>query len=331
MTGPSLPLVPSATSAKFPQLGLGTWKAPKGVASKIVAKAIELGYRAIDCACDYGNEQEVGEGIRNGLKAAQLDRESLFVTSKLWNTYHKPEHVRPACMKTLSDLGLDYLDLYMIHFPISLKFVPFEKRYPPEWVHDPEDPENATMRMEKVPLQDTWRALEALVDEGLIRHVGVCNFPYALLEDLLTYSRIRPSVLQIELHPYLQQPRLLQFCKREKIVVTAFSSFGATSYKELGMDRGHNLFEDDCMKHIARKHGKSVAQVALRWAVQRGTAIIPKTSKVERLVENMSVFDWELGEEDMKAIGALDRGLRYNDPGEFCVSLGMGEAVPIYD
>ncbi|KAI0562559.1 aldehyde reductase [Gracilaria domingensis] len=326
---PSLPLVPSSTPATFPQLGLGTWKSPPGVASAIVAKAIELGYRAIDCACDYGNEEEVGQGIQAGLQSANLSREDLFITSKLWNTYHRPEHVRPACEKTLSDLGLKYLDLYMIHFPISLKFVPFEKRYPPEWIHDPDDPSNATLRLDKVPLRDTWRAMEALVDSGLVRHLGVCNFPYVLMEDLLSYARIRPSVLQVELHPYLQQPRLLQFCKREKIIVTAFSSFGAASYKSLGMDRGHDLFQDAAMIKIAEKHGKSVPQVALKWAVQRGTAVIPKTSKSERLEENMKAFDWELEDDDMREIAALDRGVRYNDPGDFCV--GMGMSVPIYD
>ncbi|CAN8066042.1 unnamed protein product [Agarophyton chilense] len=329
---PSLPLVSSATSATaaaFPQLGLGTWKSPPGVVSSIIEKAIEVGYRAIDCACDYGNEEEVGQGIQDGLKSTSLSRQDLFVTSKLWNTYHRPQHVRPACEKTLSDLGLEYLDMYMLHFPISLKYVPFEKRYPPEWIHDPDDPPNATLKLDQVPLVDTWRAMEALVDDGLVRHLGICNFPYVLLEDLLTYARIKPSVLQIELHPYLQQPRLLQFCKTKKIVVTAFSSFGATSYKSLGMDRGHDLFQDNTMIKIAGKHGKSVAQVALRWAVQRGTVVIPKTSKAERLEENMKVFDWKLDDDDMKEIASLDRGVRYNDPGEFCI--GMGMSVPIYD
>lgn len=328
---PSIPLSPSPTQANVPQLGLGTWKAAPGVVAKIVQSALEAGYTSIDCACDYGNEEEVGTGIRAGLASTGLKREDIFVTSKLWNTYHRPEHVQPACQRSLKDLGLQYLDLYLIHFPISLKYVPFEKRYPPGWLHDPDSPELATLVPDPVPLRDTWGALEALVDAGLVRHIGVSNMPLMLLMDLLSYARIKPSMLQVELHPYLQQPRLLDVCKREGIAVTAFSSFGAISYVPLGMGKGDDLFSDEVMKEVAERQGRSVAQVALRWAVQRGTIVIPKTSQVERLKENMDIFDWELSEEDMKDIESLDRGLRYNDPGEFCVSMGMGMSMPIYD
>lgn len=327
MTIASIPLISSSKSAKMPQLGLGTWKAGTGVVADIVEKAIVAGYTSLDCACDYGNETEVGQGIKAGLAATEQTREKLFVTSKLWNTYHRPEHVLPAAKRSLQDLDLEYLDLYMIHFPISLQFVPFEKRYPPEWLHDPDtDP---TLRLDPVPLRETWNAMEKLVDEGLVRHLGVCNFPVSLLMDLLSYARIKPSVLQVELHPYLQQPRLLEICRREGIAVTAFSPFGAASYVSLNMDKGDNLLGDPVMSRIAGKHRHTPAQVALRWAVQRGTAVIPKTSRAERLSENMDVFSWELTDEDMKEIEGLDRGKRYNDPGEFCV--GMGMSVPIYD
>lgn len=329
MNCPTLSLFPSPNSASIPQLGLGTWKAEPKLVSNIVSKAIQSGYRAIDCACDYGNEKFVGEGIKTGIETTNISRKQLFITSKLWNTYHKPDHVGPACVKSLKDLGLDYLDMYMIHFPISLKFVPFEKRYPPEWIHDSENEATSKIVTEKVPLRDTWRAMEALVDEGLVRHLGVCNFPFALLSDLLSYAKIRPSVLQIELHPYLQQNRLLKFCSSENIVVTAFSSFGATSYKSLGMDQGHDLFKDPTLVAIASAHSKTVAQVMLKWAVQRKTAVIPKTSQSQRLVENMSIFDWELSQEDMQKIAKMDKGIRYNDPGQFCV--GMGMSIPIYD
>eukprot|EP00177_Eucheuma_denticulatum_P007078 GFKZ01012874.1.p1 GENE.GFKZ01012874.1~~GFKZ01012874.1.p1 ORF type:complete len:171 (-),score=32.37 GFKZ01012874.1:747-1193(-) len=147
--------------------------------------------------------------------------------------------------------------------------------------------------------------------------------------DLLSYATIRPAVLQVELHPYLQQQKLLEFCKREGIVVTAFSPLGAGSYVELGMDGGDRVLEEDSLKRIADKVGKSAAQVALKWGVQRGCVVIPKTAREERLEENMDVFGFELSEEDMKEIAGLERGRRYNDPGVFCV--GMGHSIPIYD
>ena len=151
-----------------------------------------------------GNEVEVGQGIARAIESGNVKREDLWVTSKLWNTFHEPQHVRPACLKTLKDLGLDYLDLYLIHFPISLKYVPFEKRYPPEWFHDPnvEDPK---MELISVPIQSTWEAMEALVKEGLVKNIGVSNFSCQGIRDLMSYANIKPAVLQVELHPYLQQ------------------------------------------------------------------------------------------------------------------------------
>lgn len=329
MSVPMVELHSSDGGSQMPQLGLGTWKSESGVVSKIVKEAIEVGYRSIDCACDYGNEKEVGQGIAEGMESANVKRSDLFVTSKLWNTYHRPEHVRPALEKTLADLNLSYLDLYLIHFPISLKYVPFEKRYPPEWVHDPNDSEKDKLILDPVPIADTWKAMESLVDDGLVRHIGISNFPVILIMDLLTTARIRPSVLQVELHPYLQQKELLAYCKREKIALEAYSSLGSSGYSSLGMDKGHNLLSDPVLESIAKKHGKSPAQVALRWGLQRGTIIIPKTSKVERLKENLDLINWKLEEEDMKEIAALDRHCRYNDPGVFCA--GMGLPIPIYN
>lgn len=318
------------TTSKMPQLGLGTWKAPTGVVSKVVLEAIRKGYRAIDCACDYGNESEVGEGITQALRENEnIKRDDLFITSKLWNTYHRHEHVRPALMKTLGDLNLEYLDLYLIHFPIPLKYVTFEKRYPPEWIHDPESRDEACLVLDNVRITETWKALEELVDEGLIKHIGICNYPAILVMELLKSCKIKPSVLQIELHPYLQQSKLIEFCNHNDIKVTAFSPFGAASYKSLGMDQGDDLFSEGVLKKISETHGRSVAQVMLRWAVQRGTIVIPKTCKVERLTENMDVFDWSLSEQDMLDIKCLEKGKRYNDPGVFCT--GMGMSIPIYD
>ena len=151
-----------------------------------------------------GNESEVGEGIARAIQSGNVTREELWVTSKLWNTYHEPQHVRSACKKTLTDLGLEYLDLYLIHFPISLKYVPFEKRYPPEWFYDP-DADNPKMELIEVSVQSTWQAMESLVEEGLVKNIGLSNFNCQGIRDVLSYARIKPAVLQVELHPYLQQ------------------------------------------------------------------------------------------------------------------------------
>src|SRR5262245_47177403 len=185
--------------SRLPAVGLGFWKVPKPDAAELVRQAIRTGYRHLDCACDYGNEVEVGAGIAGALAAGECRREDLWVTSKLWNHYHAREHVKPAVERTLRDLKLNYLDLYLIHFPIAQEFVPFETRYPPGWFHDPNEA-HPRMKLARVPLSETWAALEDLVAAGLVRHIGVCNYGTALLRDLLSYARIHPAVLQVELH-----------------------------------------------------------------------------------------------------------------------------------
>lgn len=176
----------------MPAIGLGLWKIPKDKCEQVVYDAVKIGYRCLDNACDYGNEKEVGQGIKKALDDGLVKREELWVTSKLWNTYHRKEHVRDACLRTLSDLGLKYLDLYLIHFPIALKFVPFEERYPPEWNYKSDKP---GMEEDNVPYEETWRAMEALVKEGLVRNIGVCNLGTTMLRDIVNYAEIKPSVL----------------------------------------------------------------------------------------------------------------------------------------
>ena len=321
------------TGARMPLLGLGTWKIPTDQCPTLVREAISRGWRHIDCACDYGNEREVGAGIASALASGVCAREDLWVTSKLWNTYHRQEHVRDACKRTLDDLGLDYLDLYLIHFPISLAFVPFETRYPPEWVHDPNAPNEAdrVMVYDPVPVAETWRAMEALVDEGLVKNIGVCNFNVSLLTDLLAGARVPPAVLQIESHPYLAQQHLKSFAEKAGVHVTAFSPLGSAGYVEMGWTKPtEGAINEPCVEAAAKAHGVTPGQVLLRWAVQRGTSAIPKTTKPERLSENIDVFgeSFRLTQEEMAAIDALDRNHRYNDPAEFCK--GMGGPCPIY-
>ena len=180
----------------LPALGLGTWKIPDGQAPDLVKEAIRLGYRHFDCACDYGNEPAVGTGLGKAFTQGLCRRDELWITSKLWNNYHHPKHVRSACERSLKDLQVDHVDLYLLHFPIALEFVPFELRYPPGWFHDPNAARPA-MKPIPIPIADTWGAMEELVQSGLVKRIGVCNFGTSLLRDLLSYARIRPSILQV--------------------------------------------------------------------------------------------------------------------------------------
>lgn len=326
----SLDTLSTCDGGQFPTVGLGTWKIPDEVLPDLIPEAVEVGYRHFDCACDYGNEAAVGQGIKNAISGGKCSRDDLWITSKLWNTYHEPKHVRAACERSLKDLGLDELDLYLIHFPITLAYVPFEERYPPGWFFDPEA-EHPSMKPINVPYADTWGAMEELVDAGLVKRIGVCNLGTAMLRDVKSYARIQPAVNQVEMHPYLTQDNLLRYCQDVGIAVTAFSPFGASSYVPLSMaDANESLFDDPVIQEIGAAHGKTVGQIALRWGVQRGTVTIPKTQTVTHLKENLEIYDFALSDDEMLTIDQMNRDRRFNDPAEF------GEAAfntfyPIFD
>lgn len=214
----------------MPAVGYGCWKVDKDKCADMIYTAIKTGYRLIDEAAVYANEVEAGQGIKRAIDEGIVKREDLFITSKLWCNYKRKEHVKMACQKTLTDLGLDYIDLYLIHFPISVKFVPFEKKYPGGLV----DPDAGEVVEDFVSTQETWQAMEALVDEGLVKNIGVSNFNVQSLRDMLSYAKIKPANLQVELHPYLSQEILIKFCHKNGITVTAYSSFGAKSYENFG-------------------------------------------------------------------------------------------------
>lgn len=304
-------------------LVFGFWKVPKEECEEVCYQAIAAGYRRLDCACDYGNEKEVGRGIARAIADGLVAREDLFVTSKLWNTYHG--HVAEALDKSLQDLGLSNLDEYLIHFPISLEFVPFEDKYPPEWT-------NLDGKMVVVPndMGATWKAMEETVDKGLVKSIGVCNFSTQLLRQLLSTCRLRPSTLQVEMHPHNSQERLLRFAREAGMRVTAFSVFGASSYISLDMATSDDLLmTDKTILDISKDKRKTPAQILIRWAIQRNTLPLSKTCSPSRMKENRDVFDFYLTGPEMKRIDSLNKNRRYNDPGEFCI--GMGTFCPIYD
>jgi D-xylose reductase len=326
----SLEFFATSDGGRFPSLGLGTWKIPGDLLPGLIPEAVKRGYRHLDCACDYGNEAAVGQGIRAAIGGGLCARDDLWITSKLWNTFHEPKHVRAACERSLRDLGLEELDLYLIHFPIALAYVDPAVRYPPGWFFDPVA-ERPAMKPVEIPYDETWSAMEELQRAGLVKRIGVSNLSVALLRDLLASCSIRPQVHQIELHPYLTQPRMLRFCREENIVVTAFSPFGASSYVPLGMARaGESLFDDPAMREIAAARGRTIAQIALRWAVQRGTVAIPKTQNLGHLAENIAIYDFVLSEPEMARIDELNRDRRFNDPGEFCEA-AFHTFYPIFD
>ena len=320
----------NVTGQTMPAVGLGLWKLEPNEVAEAVYNAIKNGYRHLDSAADYGNEQQVGEGIARALKDGLCSREDLWITSKLWNTFHRKEYVQQACEKSLSDLGLDYFDLYLIHFPIALQYVDINDRYPPEWIFNPQD-DNPTMELDSVPLSETWAAMESLVENQLARQIGVCNYSAVLLHDLMSYARIKPAMLQIESHPYLTQDALIRTARSYNIAVTAFSPLGALSYVSLDMaSKGDSVLTETVVIKAAERASVTPAQVVLRWGLQRGTAVIPKTSKPERLVENLSLSGFNLTDKEMDAISALNENRRFNDPGKFCEG-AFGTFHSIYD
>ncbi|GED59751.1 aldo/keto reductase [Brevibacillus formosus] len=263
---------------KMPWVGLGVFKVEEGQElEEAVKTAIKHGYRSIDTAAIYNNEEGVGRGIRAGLQEAGITREDLFVTSKVWNADLGYESTLEAYETSLKKLGLEYLDLYLIHWPVEGKF------------------------------KEAWRALETLYKKGLVKAIGVSNFHVHHLEELLKDAEIKPMVNQVEFHPRLSQDELRAYCKEQGIQFEAWSP----------LMQGQ-LLDNPVLKGIAEKYEKSIAQVIIRWDLQNGVVTIPKSTKEHRIVENASVFDFELSKEDMEMIHALNQNHRVGpDPDNF--------------
>ncbi|RDW84321.1 hypothetical protein BP6252_01911 [Coleophoma cylindrospora] len=302
----------------MPLVGFGLWKVNQDTTAEIVYHAIKTGYRLFDGAYDYANEKEAGEGIRKAIADGLVTREDIFVTTKLWNNYHKKEHVKKMAYAQRESWGLDYIDLYLIHFPVALKYIePETIRYPGWWM----DVDHKVVELDKVPIMETWQALEELVDEKVCRSIGVSNFSTQLLYDLLSYARHPVSNLQIEHHPYLVQEQLVKMAQEEGIAITGYSTFGPQSFLELPSafrKRAQDmplLFDHPVIQKISTAHKVSPGKVLLRWATQRNIAVIPKSNNQARLQQNLEVNDFTMTQEELDEISSLDKGMRFNDPG----------------
>ena len=288
---------------QMPILGLGTWKSKPGEVYEAVKAAIRLGYRHIDCARIYGNEAEIGKALTECFQEGTVTREDLWITSKLWNDSHAPELVQPGLEETLSDLQLDYLNLFLMHWPVALKkgagFPLSAKKM---------------VSLEEIPLEATWGTMESLVDKGLCRHIGVSNFSLPKLKGLMDGAKLKPEMNQVELHPYLQQNDLLEFCRQTRIHMTAYSPLGSPDRPD-SLKAGDEpvLMEDPTVVEIANRHDVSPAQVLIAWAIHRGTAVIPKSVNPKRIEQNLAAAEVSLSEEDLSDIAQLDRHRRYVD------------------
>ncbi|WP_214725441.1 aldo/keto reductase [Exiguobacterium sp. s143] len=266
---------------KMPGMGLGVFQVANDATAEMVKEAIEVGYRSIDTASIYGNESGVGMGIKQALASTDLQREDLFITSKVWNDGLNYDETKRAYEESLNELGLDYLDLYLIHWPGKDKYT------------------------------ESWRALEDLYIEGKIKAIGVCNFNTGHLKDLLSFARIKPVLNQVEFHPRLQQENLRDFCATHHIQLEAWAPL---------MQGG--LLKNETLSKIASNHGKTIAQVVLKWDIQNGVITIPKSVRKERMKQNADIFDFNLTDEEMMTINKLNLDQRVGpNPDEYDFTL----------
>jgi len=285
----------------MPALGLGTWKSEPGDVYKAVKIAIKEGYRHLDCAPLYGNEKEIGKALAECISEGIVSRADMWITSKLWNTYHSKADVIPELKKSLSDLRIDYLDLFLIHWPVALK----------KGVIFPEKGEEMAS-LNDIPLSETWKAMEEAVGLGLAKHIGVSNFGKLTLEKLIASSKIKPEMNQVECHPYFQQEDLFTFCKSRDILFTAYAPLGSFDRPEVFKAKDEpNLLHDVVINKIAKSRDATPAQVLICWALNRGMSVIPKSVNPDRIAQNFHAQQIRLSDDEMNRISKLERGYRY--------------------
>jgi len=296
---------------QLPALGLGTWKSAPGEVATAVREALRVGYRHIDCAPIYGNEAEIGGALADAIAAGDVTRDELWITSKLWCDRHAEKDVVPALQQTLKDLRLERLDLFLVHWPVALK----KGKQMAERAKD-------FIALDRLPIAKTWKGMEAAHAAGHARHIGVSNFSAKKLRELCSVASVQPAMNQVELHPYLAQVDLLGTCRELGVAVTAYSPLGSQDRPPVLRAEGErNLLLDPLVTEIAESLGVTPAQVLIAWALQRGTAVIPKSVNPARLEENFAAAKVELGPIDMQRLGSLDAGRRYVT-GEFWTTPG---------
>ena len=295
-------------------IGLGTWKSDPGKVGAAVESALKTGYRHIDCAAVYGNEAEVGNALAETFSTTDINRENVHITSKLWNTAHRKQDVIPALKKSLNDLKFDYLDLYLMHWPVAFK--PGLEGFP--------QGEEDYLSLDEVPIIETWEAMLEAKQQGLIRHAGVSNFSIEKLEDLKSKTDDFPEMNQVELHPYLQQQELVDYGKANDMLITAYSPLGSSDRPEMmKSDDEPALLDNDVIGSIAEKHDATPAQVLIKWAVERDTIVIPKSTNEGRIAENLKSAEIDLDSEDHEKIKELNIPYRYLDGEMFETENGM--------
>lgn len=295
------PTVTLADGREMPVIGLGTYtpggqsgaKDEHGVGEveRAVMDALDAGYRHIDAALVYANEDEVGRGVRAKIAEGVVRRQDLFICTKLWNNAHRPDLVEAACRQSLANLGLDYVDLYLMHWPTAFA-------EGGELV--PKGPDGKVL-FSDVDILDTYRAMEGLVDKGLVRSLGVSNFNSAQLERVLGACSVRPVVNQVECHPLFSQRKMLALCARHGVRVVAYRPFGG---------KADALLEDKTIAAVGVRHGKAPGQVILRYLIQIGASPIPKSVTKSRIQQNFDIFDFELTEKDMAIMDGLNQNRR---------------------
>nr|XP_004662463.2 prostaglandin-E(2) 9-reductase-like isoform X4 [Jaculus jaculus] len=292
---------------RMPVLGFGTYapaEVPKSQVIEATKIAIDAGFRHIDCAYSYQIEEEVGLAIRSKIADGTVKREDIFYTSKLWPTFSRPELVRPSLEKSLKKLQFDYVDLYIIHFPMPLQ--PSDKSVPVD--------ENGQVLFDTVDLRDTWEAMEKCKDAGLAKSIGVSNFNHRQLEMILNKPglKYKPVCNQVECHPYLNQNKLLDFCKSKDIVLVAYCALGTSRDPRWVHPSAPVLLEDPVLGAMAKKYKRSPALIALRYQLQRGVVVLAKSFNEKRIKENLQAFEFQLTSEDIRVLDGLNRNFRYN-------------------
>ena len=293
---------------EIPIIGLGTYLAEKGICYQAVKDAIDIGYRHFDCALIYGNQDEIGQALNEAISQNKVTREELFVTSKIWPTYYDHGRLMECAKRILHEFKLDYVDLMLLHWPIP--FVSNNNEFYPK------DSNDEVMVLD-IDLVDVYKQLEQVKKMGLSKSIGVSNFNSEQIERICNKAEIIPVINQVESHPYLSQEKLIQFCEAKGIKLTAYRPLGGASKPDQP-----NLLDDEIVNKIAKKYDKTPANILIKWHVQRGVIVIPKSVNKERMKNNFDVFSYELSDDDMKQLNLLDKGLRFIDYTKF----GLGKS-----